>query len=500
MKLFDTLYRFIGSWKFFFAVVAVLVIGAGWMALTASYPMAFDESFHVNIIKVYAQHWSPILTTSLPSYAQYGGLVHDPSYLYHYLMSSPFRFIELFTENDIYQVIFMRFINIALFVGGLFAFRDLLTRIGISSALTNFSLMILVLLPVTPFLAATVNYDNLIFLMVPITLSLAYTCVTSITNKGQLSAKSLAMLIIAGALSSIVKYAFLPIFVAVVLYVAIVWIRSKKRTSITTSIWASFKQLKLWVKVSLIVFVTLASGLFLQRYAVNLVQYHSINPDCSQVQTVKDCLSYGPWKRNYILQQTAIKNSLSVPVIDQIRFPFNWVHDMVYRLYFAINYDFKEYAPMPLPIAMAYIVGGIGVILVIIFRRAVFGFNKHIWLFLAVISIYVASLLYVNFTSYLKLDMLLAINGRYLIPLLPFIFVIIGLAYKQLIIRLWARKAVAIKTSLAIIAILVALQGGGSLTYLIYSKPVWYVPDDPLTSFNLQAQKITTALVIGAHK
>lgn len=480
--------------------MGVLVIGASWMALTASYPMAFDESYHVSIIKVYAQHWSPILTTSLPSYAQYGGLVHDPSYLYHYLMSFPFRFISLFTENDIYQVIFMRFINIGIFVAGLFAFRRLLTRIGISSALTHLSLLILVLLPVTPFLAATVNYDNLLFLMTPITLSIAYTCITSITKKGQLSAKNLVLLISIGALTSLVKYAFLPIFVAIVLYVAIVWIHSKKRTSITKSIWISFRQLKLSVKVSLILLLTVASGLFFQRYAVNIIEYHSINPDCSKVQTVDDCLTYGPWARNYKLQKAAVDNDSSVPVIDQLSFPLNWIHDMVYRLYFAINYDFHEYAPMPLPIAMAYIVGGIGVILMVAFRRAIFSVNRHIWLFIAVIAFYTASLLYVNFTEYLKFDKMVAINGRYFILLLPLIFVMLGLAYRRFIAKFWPRKQTIIKVSLAVVAVLVSLQGGGSLTYLIYSKPVWYFQHDPLTDFNTTAKNITTALVIGAHK
>jgi hypothetical protein len=488
------------SAKFIYVVVGVLIIGAGWMALTASYPMAFDEGFHVSVIKVYAQHLSPILNTSLPSYAQYGGLVHDPSYLYHYLMSFPFRLISLFTENDIYQVIFIRFINIGIFVAGLFAFRRLLTRVGISSALTHLSLLLLVLLPVTPFLAATVNYDNLLFLMVPITLSIAYTCITSITKKGQLSAKSLALLISVGALSSLVKYAFLPIFVAIVLYIVIILIRSKKRTSIAKSIWVSFKQFKLSVKVSLILLLTVASGLFLQRYAVNIIEYHNINPDCSKVQTVDDCLTYGPWARNYKLQKAAVDNDSSVAVIDQLSFPLNWAHDMIYRLYFAINYDFREYAPMPLPIAMAYIVGGIGIILAIASRRAIFAVNRHIWLFVAVIVIYTTSLFYVNFTEYLKFDTMVAINGRYFILLLPLVFVILGLAYRRFITKFWPRRQTVIKVSMAVVAVLISLQGGGSLTYLIYSKSVWYIPNDPLTSFNVAAQKVTTTLVIGAQK
>jgi hypothetical protein len=490
---------FLGSIKFFYIVIAVLVIGAGWMALTASYPMAFDESFHLGIIQIYAHQWSPILTATPPNSGSFGELTHDPSYLYHYLMSFPYRLIDHFTHNFVVEAVFMRFLNIGLFVIGLIAFQKLLIRIGVSAALTHFSLLMLVLLPVTPFLAAHINYDNMLFMLVPMNLLLAYTCIDAITKKGVLPAKNLMILLSIGALTCLVKYVFLPIFVTIIIYLLVVWLRNRNRKAIADSIWTSFKKLGLPIKLSLVILFIVSSGLFLQRYGVNVVEYGNVQPDCSKVEGLESCLQYGPWARNYYLQAQA-QSPESIPdPVSTLFLPY-WFGGLVYRLYFAINYDFHEYAPMPLPITMSVVIAVSGMVLTIIFWRSILRINRHIWLLVAIILAYALSLLYVNYTEYLRFDTMVAINGRYFIPLLPFIFVIIGLAYRRLITVIMPRRIIVAKTSLAVVAILVALQGGGVLTYLVHSEPVWYWKGDPLTSFNVTAQNIATHLIIGAKK
>ncbi len=490
----------LGSKKFFYIVVAILILSAGWFAITASYPMAFDESFHFGIIQIYAHQWSPLLTSTPPNSGQFGELTHDPSYLYHYLMSFPYRLINLLIHNFVAQIIIMRFLNIGLFVGGLVAFRKLLIKIGASSALTNFSLLMLVLLPVTPFLAAHINYDNMIFLLVPINLSLVLSCVQSISKKHDLGFRNLSLAIILGLLTSLVKYAYLPIFAASMLYIMVVWLINKHRKTIAMSVIKSFKTLRLILKIGLIIALTVSSGLFLQRYAVNLIEFENIQPDCDKVETLENCLEYGPWARNYTLKTTAA-TSTSRPPHDALPvFLAPWTDALIYRLYFAINYDFREYSPMPLPITMAYIIAITGVILVLVFWRSIILINKHIWLIIAAIILYSLSLLYVNYTEYLSFDKMVAVNGRYFIPLLPFIFVIIGFAYRRFFEKFWSARSTVIKSTLVIIATLLALQGGGILTYLIHSEPVWYWKDDPITGFNTTVQKLVTPLILGAKK
>ena len=491
----------LGSKKFLCVIIAVLVLGAGWIAITASYPMAFDESFHLGIIQLYAHQVSPILTSVPASSAgQFGELTHDPSYLYHYLMSFPYRLIELLTKDFVTQVIIMRFINIALFAGGIVAFRKLLIRIGASSALTNFSLLMLVLLPVAPFLAAHINYDNMLFLLLPINLWFVLGCVQSITNKSKVDARDIILMLSLGALTSLVKYVYLPIFAASVIYVIVLWLWNKKRSAILHSVLVSFKSMKTVVKVGLIVALVISTGLFMQRYGVNIVMYHDVQPDCAKVETVENCLKYGPWARNYGLEAAAQSATTRPTPMALPVFLVSWVNALIYKLYFAINYDFTEYAPMPLPFAMAYIVGIIGVFLVAFFWRSILKVNKHILLFVTIIAAYALSLIYVNYTEYLRFDKIVAVNGRYFMPLLPFIFIIIGLACRRLLAKFWPLNMNVVKGSLVVLATLVALQGGGAMTYLIHSEPVWYWKNDPLTSFNTSSQKIITSLVIGAKK
>lgn len=498
-KLASKIVSILKSKKFFYLIVGLLVIQAGWMAFTASYPMAFDESFHLGIIQIYAQQWSPILTHTPAHSAQFGELTHDPSYMYHYLMSFPYRIIHFFVHNFVAEVIIMRFLDIGLFVGGLFGFRKLLIRMGASQALTHFSLLMLVSLPVTPFLAAHINYDNMLFLLLPINVMFTLDCIDSITKKNTLSAKTIVKYLALGMMTCLVKYVFLPIFFIATLYIVGIWIYNNKRRDVLKSVWFSFTTLSLYVKIGLVVTLIISSGLFLQRYAVNLVEYHDIQPDCTKVESLNDCLQYGPWARNYYLEAQASLPGATLNPTETLFLP-NWVGGLIYRLYFAINYDFHEYAPMPLPIAMAYVIGIIGLILSFVFWRSIFRVNRHIWLLIAITVAYALSLLYVNFTEYLRFDKMVAINGRYFIPLLPFIFLIIGLAYRRFLSVVAGNRVVFAKGALSLATILIASQGGGILTYLIHSDAVWYWKGDPLTSFNLEAKKIVTPLVIGAKK
>src|SRR6185312_5810861 len=95
----------VSSPRFFWAIVLLLAFQASWIALSARYPMAFDEDFHFGVIRIYAHHLSPFLSGQPPGADAYGAVAHDPSYLYHYLMSFPYRLISLFTDNQTAQVI-----------------------------------------------------------------------------------------------------------------------------------------------------------------------------------------------------------------------------------------------------------------------------------------------------------------------------------------------------------------------------------------------------------
>lgn len=487
------------SKKFFLVVVGLLVIQAAWLALTARYPMAFDENFHFGIIKLYAHQWSPFFLSTPPNSAAYGDLVRNPSYLYQYLMSFPFRFITLFIHNETAQIIILRFLNIGLFAAGLFAFRRLLLRLRVTPAITHVSLLMLVIIPVVPFLAGQINYDNLLFLLIPIVTLLTVTCAQTLLQSGHLPAKTFMSLLVLCMLSSLVKYAFLPIFLALMLYlIALIIYRKLHKTIIKSSV-HSFHSLTTTTKVVLIVSLVIAGGLFLERYGINIAKYHSLQPDCAKIETLDQCLQYGPWARNYTIKATNEAAGGMVPLdpAPNLFLP-DWVAGMIHRLYFAINYDYINYYGLPVPIALAAVVGAIGIILFIIFCRSIFRTNPHLLLIALIMVVYVLSLLYVNFTDYLKFKTLLAINGRYLILVLPFLFAFLAMAYSAFINRIARRRAATYKVGLVVVVLLLSLQGGGVLTYIIRSDKGWYWPNQTVTNVNTSVKKAISPLIFGA--
>lgn len=489
------------STTFFYVVVGLLIFQAAWLALTARYPMAFDENFHFGIIQLYAQQWSPFFTHAPAHSAQFGDLVRNPSYLYQYLMSFPYRLIALFIHQEAVQIIILRFINIALFTAGLFAWRAFLGKLRISAAISHFSLLMLVLIPVVPFLAGQINYDNLVFLIVPLSLLLTLACADRYRASGTVPPVALVLLVITGMLGGLVKYAFLPIFLAIVIYLLIIVLTSKHRRHVIGASAGAFWSLKLWVKLSLIVGFIIAGGLFVERYGVNLVQYHSVQPDCARIESVDQCLQYGPWARNYIIKANleAAPGDVALDPSGWLFLPA-WAQGMMHRLFFAINYNYDNYNELPIPITTAFLTGGIGLGLSVLAWRKLWRRGSRLFLPLLVIVIYGASLLYVNFSDYLHFKTMLAINGRYLILILPLLFVVIALGYNDLFDRISRRYSSHLKLGLTCVVTLLILQGGGLLTYIVRSDAGWYWQNPVVTQINETVRHAVTPFIIGADK
>src|SRR5882672_10647373 len=112
ITLASRLVRFVDSQPFFWLVIALLVLEAAWIALTGRYPMAFDEDFHLGIIRLYAHHISPFWAHQPPDGNAFGAVARDPSYLYQYLMSFPYRLVAAFTSDQTLQVLWLRAVNI----------------------------------------------------------------------------------------------------------------------------------------------------------------------------------------------------------------------------------------------------------------------------------------------------------------------------------------------------------------------------------------------------
>jgi hypothetical protein len=209
--------------------------------------------------------------------------------------------------------------------------------------------------------------------------------------------------------------------------------RYKKRSKIFVDTWQSLRRLPIAATCALVALLIVSTGLFAERYAVNMVMYGDIEPDCADIESVGDCLQYGPWSRNYTIEmdnQTQGKTGMP----NLVAFLPEWVSGMMHRLYFAINYNYTNYEALPLPITTAYVAGFIGLALTCFYWRILLH-NPRFLLALIIVILYVLALMYTNFKDYVHYKTMLAINGRYLIPILPLAFGLMGTAYSLFIKR-----------------------------------------------------------------
>jgi hypothetical protein len=491
--------RLLGSETCFRLIIGLLVVEAAWIALSGRYPMAFDEDFHLGIIRLYAHHLSPFWGNQTPGGGTFGAVARDPSYLYQWLMSFPYRLITVFTHDQTTQVLWLRAISIGLFSSGVVLYRRLLLKAQTSKAMVHCCLLVFVLLPVTPLLAAQINYDNLLFPLVAASMLLALSFDEQLVKRRQLGLKQLLQLLILCLLASLVKYAFLPIFAALVGFVAVrLWQHRRLLPTPWFGLVPAWRRLGSWSRAALIVGLVLAAGLFGERYGVNLIRYHTPIPDCSDVLTIKQCSQYGPWIRNYNDEINKVDNDIlpgSLPT-----FTADWLYGMWLRTFFAVDgpgTNFQTRGPLLLPGLSTIIFAVVGALAVLAAAGRLW--RKHntpiFWLFVVVVISYVGALWLDDYQAFLQTGQPVAINGRYLLQVLLPVFLIVAVAMSELL-----KRRPALKLTVASVAILCLAWGGGALTYILRSNDAWYWPTPAVQDANHAVQRVLGPLTPGYDK
>lgn len=478
---------FIASRRFFAVIMVFFLLEAAWIALSGRYPMAFDEDFHLGIIRIYAHHLNPFWTRQPADADMFGAVVRDPSYLYHYLMSFPYRLMAVFTSGQTVQVLWLRFIDIGLFAASLPLYRRLLLKTGASRAVAHACLAIFILIPIVPLLAAQINYDNLLLPLTAATLLLTVDIGEEMKRTKRLNVKLLLSLTALGLLACLVKYAFLPIAVAIAVYLLV-------RFRQTYSSWRKFYRslgfgftlMTRRTRWLLLAAVVLAAGLFVQRYGVNLVRYHQPIPDCSQVLSVRQCSAYAPWVRDHNLAAAKSATASTSPLI----FTADWFYGMWLRTFFAVDgpaTDFQTRGPLVVPAISAIAFISIGAAAALLYaKRLLARYNGRVlWLFIAASAGYVGLLWLDGYQSFLKVGQATAINGRYLLPIMPLFLLICGLGWNELL-----RGRQTLKLAFAAAALLCMVGGGGALTYILRSNDAWYWNAQPVYDANHAVQKV----------
>lgn len=483
-RLHDIISRLLRSPRFFYVIVGLLVLQAAWIALTARYPQAFDENYHFGLIQLHAEQLLPFFTSQPPGADIHGAVVRDPSYLFHYLMTFPYHLLKLVTDSETVQIIILRFLNIGIFVAGLFIYRKLLQEMGVARTVIHAVLLFFVLTPIVPLLAGHINYDNLMFLLCGLLFlyTVRYVKVLQSDNLAQTGIPLVLALqiVLYGAIGSIVKFPFAPIFFAVVLVLIFLTWRALKPTvgAAPESRVTSFKRLlKLPGKLKLAVYgilVLITVGLCTERYGINLVRYQAPVPKCDKVLGVEACLSYSPWARDYEFARTYPDPTIWGIFV----YPWVWVHRTVFETMFTITSFFRddgtvEYGPRP-PLTINNYAGWtivtFGTLMALYYWRRIWQ-DRLLRVLLLIIAFYGLVLLLQNFQMYLHSGEAVAIHGRYWIPVYPVLYLVLALGFAWFLEQ---RKLQQYKVWLLTITLLLFMQGGGITGWIIHSDQAWY--------------------------
>lgn len=472
---------------FYRVIIGFFIFEALWMVFSALYPMAFDEDFHMGVIKVYAQQWSPFLSGQPAGADMFGALARDPSYLYHYLMSFPYRMLMTLFNSETATIIILRLMNVALFTYAIILFRRVLLSVT-SPLVTNTSLALFVLIPIVPQLAAHVNYDNLIMVIMAWTALLMQRYFTELRNK-QLSLATVLLLLNIGLLACLVKYAYLPIFAATVLSMLYAGWRTFHKTPLKAIVRKHGVGLRRTLLIGAVALTLLTGGLFTQRFGVNVATYGEPVVDCGDVLSVEQCVQYGPWGRNYYLAQNKGEVNES-PLL----YTGQWLWGLWMRSFFAVSgstNNFANYPPLPVPFYTMAVLAISSFLLIIAFARRVFAGQPFMQWSGLVIGLYGAALWVDDYGQYVETGQPVAINGRYLIPIMFFGMLLAARAWSAM-----TGQRQLLKTSLAAVAIVLFLQGGGLFTFILRSDPAWYWHNNIVLRTNNVAKKLLSPMII----
>ena len=485
-RIYPKLIAFLDSNLFLWLVIALFALQALWVAFSFRYPLPYDEDFHFGLIKIYSHRLSPIITNQPTGYDFYRDLFHEGSYLYHYIMSFPYRLIVLFTNVQAKQVLALRVLNIALFGSGLLLFSRLFRKLGVKQYVINVALLLLVLLPMTSLVAATINYDNMLF---PLTAIFLGYCVQVILAK-EIDWKAYAGVVISGCAASLVQVEFLPVFAIAVVYLTIVsWRRygkkffSKFTTAIKKSHW-------LTVSIAATLFVIFFS-LFAQVYVTDTIRYGTPNPDCGVTMQKSRCMK-SPVYSSY---QTLLASKDQRSMVSAPHYAHIWLEAMVAFATWsmAVNTSGKPIQSGPLPLVRLMVFAGLlGGIAILLYAWRYMPKSDASYFLMTIAAGLTAAVFIQNIAVYHKYHVAATIQARYLLPVLPILMVYIALAVNFVLRRLyWLKLA-----SLTFVTVAFLQAGGGVSTHILLSQDNWYWQQPAVIRMNHAAQRVLRHLVV----
>lgn len=483
--LVDKSVKVLASQYFLYGIIVLFIAQAGWVALSFRYPMIYDEYFHFGLIEYFSHQISPWIFNQPERLDLYSSLAREPYLLYHYLLSFPYRFLDLFTDNFAVQVISLRFINIILYATGLYVFWLVFRELKVKPVFRNVALLFFSLLPVSVHVAAHVNYDNAIILLTAVFMLI---CAKSIKSP-RLLWQHYALLTLVGMSGSLMKPSFIPIFASGFIFVTVYVIRAYGKAGIV-ELASSYKKTAAWSRVLIIVPLVLVGVLFIERFGINVIQHHTLDPKCEASLSEERCSSNPINAREDILKEST---GSRVP-IQQPEYVALWANETIRTLLITGSNTSgiggtKYGAPLPLPYMVVFW-GAVAALMLT--SLALYENRKQISnvAIVLIVAAYLVALLYINYSTYMRYYTPIGIQGRYILPILPvlIVFALTGVNYLF-------GKYRTLKLAALLSVFILYLNGAGVVTHVVRSTDAWYWDNTIVRSANKQVREVISPVV-----
>ncbi|WP_263118979.1 hypothetical protein [Cellulomonas sp. RIT-PI-Y] len=450
------------SWAMWL-IVAVFVAQASLLAVTL-HESLYDESYHLGVIRYFAQGHSP-WESQPDDLVRLGDVERYGSYLYHWLLSFPWRWTAGLPLAEHRLVI--RLLTVAMVAGALAVIRRLGRVLGLSGLAANVVVLIVAAVPMTTFLGVTVNYDNLAFLLLPV----MWLPAVRLLRADRFDGYGWSLFLLAGAALSLTKYSMLPFVAVTGISVLVGQVRAVlRRRSIGLADWRWRPR-----PILAVLGAVLAVAAMLERYGVNLIRYGSVQPDCAVVHPVSICQTWAPWGRNYLLDPTFPDQAVSWRgLVDYV------THDWLPGTMLTWSFFPVDGSDGPTANYGAHIVGlvltagTLGVLaLIVLAPRTALGLPGGLTLTLSC-ALYLMALLSTGYGTARTLGEPLGVQGRYLQPVMVPLLLLAARGLTAVLAANGRRVGIAMRWAGAAVLIAGLSQSGGLIGVLARSEPQWF--------------------------
>ncbi len=449
--------------------MALFAIQAVFFSFSIKFGIPPDEAYHYSSIKYYSNQSiteGPVISEQSPeSIPEIRTLNRSASYLYHYLSSFSLRIIKNFSGNVETQVLLLRLQSIVFAVATILFLKKCLDEISDSEALKNLSIMSLTFVGMFVWIASSINYDNLANLLFSVFL------LYSIRYVKHKKPQDFIMSYIFGLFTCLTKYTFMPTVGLGLLITGYILIHKYVKTPLKADL---KKHLKLSTGTILVIFFAfIGTAMAIERFGFNFVKYGNIQPSCVKLFTREECVTNALYARNY--NQKDIFNNVDKTNFINKENPFThsgmWTYSMYNNLFFYLGHKKIMSTTTSEFIAAISAMAFIGTIFLP--RARLFRKFHQYYLYLLVFA-YIAVLYLFNLITLLNYGKRFAYQGRYLIPVIVFVFFIAGLIIVRTSQKLPKNKKDIFLLTWLVIMILLFVTHLPIITFIRGVNSGWY--------------------------